>query len=92
MTIVNRRIFLGAASGAAITRLDGVQAATCAGTTLPAPASAYGDLIGRTPLYELTRLAPHGTRVIAKLELMNPMSLKDRPACRCSGRPARRAT
>jgi cysteine synthase A len=80
MTIVNRRIFLGVASGAAITGPDVVQAATRAGATLPAPASAYGDLIGRTPLYALTRLAPRGTRVVAKLELLNPMSVKDRPA------------
>jgi cysteine synthase len=78
MTVLNRRIFLSAASGAALAGLDEAQAAQRG--TPPVPASTYGDLVGRTPLYELTRLAPRGTRVMAKLELMNPMSLKDRPA------------
>ena len=37
------------------------------------------DCIGKTPLLELKRLFPHGaTRVYAKLENMNPMSIKDR--------------
>lgn len=38
------------------------------------------DLIGRTPLLELSRLFPNSkARILAKLELFNPMSIKDRP-------------
>jgi cysteine synthase A len=38
------------------------------------------DLIGRTPLLELSRLFPNSkARILAKLELCNPMSIKDRP-------------
>jgi cysteine synthase len=37
-------------------------------------------LIGWTPLLELERLFPDtGARVLAKMELLNPMSIKDRP-------------
>jgi len=40
----------------------------------------YTDLIGRTPMLALTRLEPGlPARVLAKLELFNPMSVKDRP-------------
>ena len=39
------------------------------------------DLIGDTPLVELQRVPPAGTKVIAKLEAQNPSgSVKDRPA------------
>jgi [CysO sulfur-carrier protein]-thiocarboxylate-dependent cysteine synthase len=39
------------------------------------------DLVGRTPLVELTRLAPDGVRLYAKLEGQNPTgSIKDRVA------------
>lgn len=39
------------------------------------------DLIGNTPLVELRRLSPPGTRIIAKVEAQNPSgSVKDRPA------------
>jgi cysteine synthase len=42
--------------------------------------SRYTDLIGRTPMLELRRLAGDmPARVLAKLELFNPMSVKDRP-------------
>jgi len=38
------------------------------------------QLIGNTPLLELRRLFPEsGSRILAKLELRNPMSIKDRP-------------
>jgi cysteine synthase A len=38
------------------------------------------DLIGRTPVLELNRLFPDSkARILAKLELFNPMSIKDRP-------------
>lgn len=41
------------------------------------------DAIGDTPLVELRRLSPPGTRLFAKLEGMNPTgSVKDRPALR----------
>ena len=39
------------------------------------------ELVGRTPLVELTRLAPEGVRLYAKLEGQNPTgSIKDRVA------------
>ena len=39
------------------------------------------DLIGDTPVVELRRIAPAGTRVLAKIEAQNPSgSVKDRPA------------
>jgi len=42
--------------------------------------SHYTDLIGHTPLMELKRLEPDlKARVLVKLELFNPMSIKDRP-------------
>ena len=45
------------------------------------PASSLLDLIGNTPLVELTRLAPEGVRLYAKLEGQNPTgSIKDRVA------------
>jgi cysteine synthase A len=38
------------------------------------------DLIGKTPMLELKRLFPNSNaRISAKLELCNPMSIKDRP-------------
>jgi len=44
-------------------------------------ASSLLDLIGSTPLVELTRLAPPGRRIYAKLEGQNPTgSIKDRVA------------
>jgi cysteine synthase len=40
----------------------------------------YTQLIGRTPMLELRRLVEHlPARVLAKLEMFNPMSIKDRP-------------
>lgn len=43
-------------------------------------ARSLTDLIGKTPLLELTRFAPGaGARVLAKCEFMNPYSVKDRP-------------
>jgi cysteine synthase len=47
-----------------------------------APAASLLDLVGRTPLVELTRLSPKaGVRLYAKLEGQNPTgSLKDRVA------------
>jgi len=44
-------------------------------------ASSLLDLVGHTPLVELTRIAPEGVRLYAKLEGQNPTgSLKDRIA------------
>ncbi len=44
----------------------------------------YGDiteLIGSTPLLELTRFAPDAkAKIVAKCEFFNPLSVKDRPA------------
>lgn len=38
------------------------------------------DIIGNTPLFELTRLYPNRhSKILAKLEFMNPSSIKDRP-------------
>jgi cysteine synthase B len=53
----------------------------------PPRATSVLDLIGRTPLVELTRVArdelPAGVRLLAKLEGFNPGgSVKDRPALR----------
>jgi len=43
-------------------------------------AGDLSDLIGNTPLLELKRLFPESpARILAKLELRNPMSIKDRP-------------
>jgi cysteine synthase len=40
----------------------------------------YTQLIGKTPMLELRRLCPGlRGRVLAKLEMFNPMSIKDRP-------------
>lgn len=40
----------------------------------------YAELVGRTPLLRLRRLFPDlPAQVVAKLELTNPMSVKDRP-------------
>jgi cysteine synthase len=80
MAKLNRRIFLSAMPATALSGLEVAHGAVHPVAAPPVAASAYGDLVGRTPLYELSRLAPRGTRVVAKLELMNPMSLKDRPA------------
>jgi len=39
----------------------------------------YTDLIGNTPMMELCKIAPGlKGRVLAKLEMFNPMSIKDR--------------
>jgi cysteine synthase len=44
-------------------------------------AKHYTELIGHTPMLELTKLEPGlPARVLAKLEIFNPMSIKDRPA------------
>ncbi len=44
-------------------------------------ATHLADLIGHTPMLELTRIEPGlPARVFAKLEMFNPMSVKDRPA------------
>ncbi len=44
-------------------------------------ANSLLDLIGNTPLVELTHLSPHGVRIYAKLESQNPTgSIKDRVA------------
>ncbi|HEY6584213.1 MAG TPA: cysteine synthase family protein, partial [Gaiellaceae bacterium] len=46
-----------------------------------APARSVLELVGRTPLVELTRLSPDGVRIYAKLEGQNPTgSIKDRVA------------
>ena len=43
-------------------------------------ATAITDLIGKTPLLELRRLAEGApARVFAKLEMFNPIAIKDRP-------------
>ena len=43
-------------------------------------AKSLPDLIGQTPLLELSRLFPDSkARILAKLEIFNPMSIKDRP-------------
>ena len=43
-------------------------------------ASSIVDLIGNTPLLELARFAgDSGAQVVAKLEMFNPISIKDRP-------------
>jgi len=43
-------------------------------------AKGLQDLIGKTPLLELNRLFPDSkARVLAKMEMWNPMSIKDRP-------------
>src|ERR1035437_10300554 len=40
----------------------------------------YTQLIGKTPMLEMRRLCPGlSGRVLAKLEMFNPMSIKDRP-------------
>lgn len=42
--------------------------------------NSLSDLIGRTPLLRLDRLAPDGVELLAKLEFLNPGgSVKDRP-------------
>ncbi len=43
-------------------------------------AKDLSELIGKTPLLELNHLFPNSkARILAKLELRNPMSIKDRP-------------
>ena len=42
-------------------------------------AQEFSDLVGGTPLLHLRRLFPHArARILAKLEIFNPMSVKDR--------------
>jgi cysteine synthase A len=44
-------------------------------------AEDLSELIGKTPLLKLSRLFPNcPATVMAKLELFNPTSIKDRPA------------
>ena len=53
------------------------------------------DCVGRTPLVALDRFAPpegDRARVLAKMELMNPYSVKDRPALWMLRGPRRGAT
>jgi len=46
---------------------------------MPAVPTNLAELVGRTPMVELTRLAPQGVRVFGKLEAYNPGgSVKDR--------------
>jgi cysteine synthase/molybdopterin converting factor small subunit len=77
--------------GEDVRTLEGLETAVEAGgTVILLPAMAGGarmlapsllDLVGQTPLVELTRLAPEGIRLYAKLEGQNPTgSIKDRIA------------
>jgi cysteine synthase/molybdopterin converting factor small subunit len=77
--------------GEDVRTLDGLDTPVEAdGTVILLPAMAGGarmfapsllDLVGQTPLVELTRLAPEGIRLYAKLEGQNPTgSIKDRIA------------
>lgn len=43
-------------------------------------ASDISNLIGHTPLLKISKLSGEGRQVFAKLESMNPYSVKDRPA------------
>ena len=46
---------------------------------MPRTTTNIADLVGRTPMVELARLAPEGAHVFAKLEMFNPGgSVKDR--------------
>jgi len=46
-------------------------------------ARSITDLIGNTPLLELSRFHPDGNaRLLAKLEMFNPIAIKDRPVWR----------
>ncbi len=79
--------------GEDVRTLDGLDTVVLDGATLILlPAMAGGqrmgtvapsllDLVGHTPLVELSRVAPHGMRLFAKLEGQNPTgSIKDRVA------------
>src|SRR5262249_35718453 len=79
--------------GEDVRTLDGLETAvTDSATVILLPAMAGGqktdtaapsllDLVGHTPLVELSRLAPPGIRLYAKLEGQNPTgSIKDRVA------------
>ncbi len=78
--------------GEDVRTLDGLDTAVADGATvILLPAMAGGatralapsllDLVGHTPLVELTRLSPEGVRIYAKLEGQNPTgSIKDRVA------------
>jgi cysteine synthase B len=77
--------------GEDVRTLEGLDTAVDDGATvILLPAMAGGshvlspsllDLVGQTPLVELTRLAPEGVRIYAKLEGQNPTgSIKDRIA------------
>jgi len=51
------------------------------GPAFPNTAKSYADLIGRTRLFQISQLeSALPARVVAKLEMLNPMSVKDRPA------------
>jgi cysteine synthase A len=46
---------------------------------MPLPPSNIAEHVGRTPMVELTRMAPEGVRIFGKLEWLNPGgSVKDR--------------
>jgi len=75
-------ILLPAMAGGAPSRDEGVPAAARAPFSRGPVVAGVLDLVGGTPLVELTRLAPKpGVRIFAKLEGQNPTgSIKDRVA------------
>ncbi len=77
----SRRNFFGLCGGLGASSLLPVTRALEAPVSNKEIAQSTGDLVGRTPMVEIRRLVPGlPARVVAKLELMNPMSVKDRPA------------
>ena len=77
----SRRKFLGICGGFGISGLPPLVRPLEALVSQPGVAKGIGDLIGRTPMIEIGKLASGlPARVIAKLEMLNPMSVKDRPA------------
>ncbi len=77
----SRRKFLGICGGFGVSGLGPLVRPLEALVPQPGVVKRIGDLIGGTPMIEIGRLAPGlPARVVAKLEMLNPMSVKDRPA------------
>ena len=76
-----RRSFLRLCGGLGLSAIAPPGLKRQASGSRPEIADGAGDLVGWTQMYEVDRLVPGlPARVIAKLEMLNPMSVKDRPA------------
>jgi cysteine synthase len=77
----SRRKFLGLCGGLGVSALVPSARRLEVSDSRTGVAAGAGDLVGGTPMIKIGKLAPPPpARVVAKLEMLNPMSVKDRPA------------